>query len=136
MSHKHETEQAFLEVVKAGLDKAEEAVDDLTLMRLRQLRKQALQSVPETTAPLASAPVSSSMALREQWWMPLTSVAATVLIAVLGFHMTSQITTSVVPENETLSALEDMQILGAEQSLDFYQDLEFYQWLYEQKDLG
>jgi glutamine synthetase adenylyltransferase len=128
MMHKHESEQAFLEAVKAGLDKAEDAVDDLTLMRLRQLRKQALQSVSESSAP--------AVVLREQWWMPLTSVAATVLIAVLGFHMTTQITSTVAPQDDTFSALEDMQILGAEQSLDFYQDLEFYQWLDEQKDLG
>jgi len=132
MSHKYETEQAFLEAAKTRLDQGNDALDDLTLMRLRQMRNKALQAMPDAS----SAPASNIIALREQWWMPVTSIAATLLIAVLGFHMATQMTHKPVSADDMFSSTEDMQILGADQSLDFYQDIEFYQWLDEQKDLG
>lgn len=132
MSHKYETEQAFLEAAKTRLDQGNDALDDLTLMRLRQMRNKALQAMPDAS----SAPASNIIALREQWWMPVTSIAATLLIAVLGFHMATQMTHKPVSADDMFSSTEDMQILGADQSLDFYKDIEFYQWLDEQKDLG
>lgn len=123
-----EMQQEFLDAVKSGLDQAHDELDDLTVMRLRQMRNKALQAIPASTTPAANV-----ISLREQWWMPLTGVAATIVIAALAFHMTTQ---APQQQDDILSAMEDMQILGAEPELDFYQDLEFYQWLDEQKDLG
>ena len=123
-----EMQQEFLNAVKSGLDQAHDELDDLTVMRLRQMRNKALQAIPASVTPAANV-----ISLREQWWMPLTGVAATMVIAVLAFHMTTQ---APPQQDDMLSAMEDIQILGAEPELDFYQDLEFYQWLDEQKDLG
>lgn len=127
MSHKHETEQAFLEDIKARLDQSEDRLDDLTLMRLRRIRQQAVQ------AGSSNPPKSEVISRRERWLMPTASIAATVVITVMAFMITNRTS---LHDEDMLAAVEDIPILEAEPAPEFYENLDFYLWLDEQKDLG
>lgn len=133
MNEQHDNETVFLDSIKAQLDHSVDDLDDLTRMRLRRIRQQALQQVNTSVAPRTPVLVAREHAMREQWWMPAASVAAMVMISVLVFTLNRKMP----GHNEDMTtALQDMPILSAEQSPEFYQNLDFYQWLETQKDLG
>lgn len=102
----------FAAKAKGVFDDSVERLDGAALSRLNQGRHAALEG-------LANAEVSA------QWrrWVPAGGVAAVALVSVLLMQG---------PEVETLPGeISDFEILMEGESLEMYQDLEFYSWLDE-----
>ena len=111
---------SFLKRVKNSLDHSEKNIDARTLSQLNRIRQEALKlKKPEKTGQLKWFPAP----------LPALAMAGMVLLAVLLFSTGDR----ELPPNGNL---EDLEIL-ASNSLDFYEDLDFYAWLAEeQPDAG
>ncbi len=113
----------LLKMSKSTLDQAVDGLDTATLRDLRRVRREAL---------LASKPAASGK--RPAWLLPVggLATAATVAVLTVSLWLTS-------PENDSavqLPPLEDLALLGDAESLDFYEDLDFYLWLDDEKEAG
>lgn len=96
---------------KSAFDQQVESLDSQTLHRLRAAREKALQS--------QSSWLSS---LNFKW---LTGAGAGLALAsVLTFMIMPNLITS-----NTLSPLDDLEMLSAEADLDLVTHMDFYQWL-------
>lgn len=103
----------FAAKAKGVFDDSVERLDGAALSRLNQGRHAALES-------LAGAEVSA------QWrrWVPAGGVAAVALVSVLVLRPAEVVD---IPGEVTA----DFEILLEGESLEMYQDLEFYSWLDE-----
>lgn len=103
----------FAAKAKGVFDDSVERLDGAALSRLNQGRHTALEN-------LASAEVSA------QWrrWIPAGGVAAVALVSVMVLRG---------PEVESIPGeiTADFEILLEGESLEMYQDLEFYSWIDE-----
>jgi len=105
----------FLADVKQHLDHSCDALDARTLSRLNSIRHAALEHKQKRFSPL---------------WLSFGGmVTATFLVFSLN------LTSLQFPGSATNAAdnapIEDIEILTTTESLDFYEEYEFYQWLAE-----
>ena len=109
MNDKHITDFA-----KKALDEQVERLNSDTLQRLRMAREQALEK-------------QNKNSLGDFFtWKWLSGAGAGLAIAGLfAFMIVPKLTT------ETISPLEDLELLTAEVEMELVDDLEFYQWLDE-----
>lgn len=111
-------EAEFLTRVQRQLDQSCDRLDARTVSQLNSIRHAALEPRQKKFNPL---------------WLSFGGmVTATFLI--FSLNLTSlQLPGSVgLPvENEEAATLEDIEILTTTESLDFYEEYEFYQWLAE-----
>jgi len=116
-----ELEAAWVGQTKAVLDQSAEALDAATVSRLNQARRAALARRPA----------------RQHWFLPAGLASACVLLlAVLTWHAYRPGTSddAIFPKAATSG---DIELVSSDDSLEFYQDLEFYAWLDAQdQDLG
>lgn len=109
------TDQQFVDAVKARFDQSVEQLDAVTLSKLKSIRRSALKgSEPfyESVLPLL---------FNKRALTPL------VLAAGLAIAIFSVVRQTDVP-GSALQA-EDIEMLSASDGIDFYENLEFYQWL-------
>jgi hypothetical protein len=93
-----------------------ENLDGSTRSRLTQARHAAL------------AELTSGKSQRIRWMLPAGAAAAGVLaVAMLSNR-------APVTHTETLAVVDDIEIMTAEDSLEMYENLEFYAWLDEVSD--
>jgi len=97
----------LLATVKTHLDDSIEHYDAATRSRLTQARFRALQAKPQRPW-LRPAAVAT-----------LASTTAAMVIAIVLWQAT--------PLQDTF--IEDLEIIASNADLEFYQELEFYQWL-------
>jgi ferric-dicitrate binding protein FerR (iron transport regulator) len=116
MSDPKQTEQAFLQRVKSGLDEHEAQLDADTLRDLRLARHKALESLHKP----------------RRLWQPvgLAALAATVAVVVVSLHVLQPTTPNTAP------GMDDMALLSAGDDFDLYENLDFYQWLELEKHNG
>jgi hypothetical protein len=107
----------FLQQVTSALDKAEHGLDDTTLRELRKRRREAVE-------------ISKK---RPAWLLPVAGLA---MVATVAAFSVSLWLAAPQPSLETLPAVEDMALLGDAESLEFYEDLDFYLWLDEEQGAG
>lgn len=102
-------EKLFTDRLKHVLDEQAALLDSKTLNRLRQARLQAVNRVEHK---------------HRQYWKPVTAFAlsALLLLAIVFWPQQPGI------DNFTTS-IEDLDLLVADDSLQLYEELEFYQWL-------
>ena len=110
-------EQLLLSAAKSTLENSVDDLDASTLGRLATIRRQAVESV--TTQQASSIRLPS-------WLLPvgsLATVAAAVLVAMTLW--------TIQPDQQSapVAVLEDINLLTAPEEIEFYQDLEFYEWL-------
>ena len=110
-------EQAFLEQARTVLDRGCDGLDGYTRSRLNVIRHEAL------------ARVSGKSGFAR--WMPATGIATacTVLVVLVlfpGLQGENEVT-----EPLTGDTLQNLDLLTAEEGLEFFEDYEFYQWLAE-----
>ena len=106
-------EQAFLEKARNELDQSCERMDVQTLSRLNSIRHAALEHGKKSPAKVFLAPFGGL-------------VTACVLVFVVSVFYPGQ---PDIPDNGT--AIEDLDILTSAESLELFENLEFYQWLEE-----
>lgn len=95
--------------IRHELDRSCAALDGYTLSRLHRIRSEA---------------VARRRSRLQQWLMPFGAlVTATALVLAVGLYWRAP------AASEDSAALEDIEILAANEALDFYADYEFYQWL-------
>ena len=109
-------DQAFLHNTRQVLDHSVDALDEETSSRLRQIRYQALNNKPE----------------KHNWFTPYSAFAATAAVLVLSVTVWL---TQLPAINDEL-VLEDIPLLTTSEELDFYQELEFYNWLDDEQING
>lgn len=108
------SEEQFLQSAKRALDAAGENLDRATVARLRAARRTAIeQGLPGRGKT------------RPGWLLPLGGFAtAAIALAVAGLLWFS------APNGNLMQAnLGDMELLTAQESPDFFHELEFYEWL-------
>ena len=104
-------QDVLVDSIRRQLDHSCDALDGYTLSRLHRIRSEAV-------------------ARRRTWLQTmllpfggLVTAAALALVLGVGWRVDSGLDESGSP------ALEDIEILAANEALDFYADYEFYQWL-------
>ncbi len=97
--------------VRQTLDESAAAIDADTLSRIRQIRTQAI----------AKAEIRTS-----SWSGVMTGALATacVMVVAVMILLRSPMPTEAVP-------LDDLDLISSSESLELYEDLEFYEWLAE-----
>ena len=102
-------DEPFVASIRATLDRSAADLDAETLVRLRQGRRQALEARPRRVPWLV-------------WAGGLATAAVAILVMVLWWPVAPG------PRHHDAS-LDDVELLTAGESLDVYDDLEFYRWL-------
>ena len=113
--NEQDKEKQFVDNVKKALDLGAENLDAGTQSKLTRMRHQALD-----------AGERKGFDIRQ--WITLPAVGwATACLIVLGLAIYMQ------QPNGATPLLEDIELLAAEDNLEFYDSLEFYAWLAEEK---
>lgn len=102
-------EDRLVASARTALDRSTEALSPEIVARLRQARLQALEARPRRSSRLV-------------WAGGLATAAVAILVMVLWWPSAPG------PKHHEPS-MEDLELLTAPESLDFYEDLEFYRWL-------
>ena len=108
----------FLQKVQNTLDQSVDGLDDDTLRALRNARRKAV-----TTSER-----------RPGWLLPVGGLAMAATVA--AFSVSLWMADPQPGVNPQLPPLEDLALLGDAESLEFYQDLDFYLWLDDEQDAG
>lgn len=107
----------FLHKLSNSLDQSVEEMDVSTQARLRAARREAV--------------AASEIQSRPAWLMPVGGLATAAAVAVLTMSLW------MVTPDESMDAqlppLEDLALLSDSEGLEFYEDLDFYLWLDDEK---
>lgn len=104
----------FLQKVKQQLNESAEHLDGETLSRLNQARTKALTA--KTPRPWFAQPV----------WGGMATASVAIVVAVMWLGGKSP---------QMASGIEDIDLLTSAESIELYEDYEFYQWL-DDEDLA
>ena len=105
------TDEEFASNLKETFDESVDALDAATLSRLNRSRHAALAELAEPRK-------------RRRSWMPAAGMAAAVLLAVIVLQLPTGIRS--VPG---VASVTDMEILLDEDSIEMFEELEFYSWM-------
>jgi hypothetical protein len=108
-----------LETARAQLNRAASELDEFTVARLRAARKRAL------------AAAGARRAVRAGWWLPLTGAALATLVAV-------GVTTDWwrAPAPAAIAAADDFELLAATEGPEFFDNIDFFHWIGDERDAG
>jgi len=109
-------EQAFLDNVRKELDQSCDRLDGQTLSRLNSIRHAAIEHGQKRPGRALLAPFGG-----------LVTACVLVLVVTVLFQGQPESPVQVVPGSS--SPIEDLDILTTAESLELYENLEFYQWL-------
>ena len=115
-----EQEKKFLSVVKKALDQSADDLDGNIQSRLRQARYRALEQAEGKKVWLPG------------WGLSTASVATAALVMLIAaFYFKG-------PQQEVpqVNVLDEIEIVGSEESLEFYDELDFYVWLAEEEKIA
>lgn len=113
MSDDQEKEARFVATLKRELDRSTESMDGMTVIRLRAARLRALEAHSRPRAWLLVGGLAG------------TGVAA-ALVAIL----------LMTPAAPPITGLEQFDMLSENDSIELYDNLEFYRWLAARPDAG
>ncbi|MCG7874479.1 MAG: hypothetical protein N0C81_13410 [Candidatus Thiodiazotropha lotti] len=123
------SDEEFLSEVKQQLQQSSDALDELTLAKLGAARRRAVE-VGSRPAVYRFGDVLSL----GRGGMAILILAGLLLIASAVLLKTTN--TPVEQQMQSITLLEDMELLGAAQELEFYQELDFYLWVTDEQDSG
>ena len=109
--------QAFLDNINHRLNQSVDEIDDATLSALQKIRKATVAEAENKTTNTWS------------WLQPIPVMAIASIVLVVSVTLQMTMTSSVLPS----PALADIPLLTASDDIEFYNDLEFYQWLDAEK---
>ncbi|HIF50063.1 MAG TPA: DUF3619 family protein [Thiotrichaceae bacterium] len=112
-------EDKFESNIRQGLDEAVDTLDANTLSRIRQIRTQAVEKEKIKTEGLQLNWLFNKQGL---FVGGLATACVMVLAMMLLFNSPTSIQT--IPE-------EDIELISSSDNLEFFEDLEFYEWLEE-----
>lgn len=117
--NKPEEKDRFLQQLESTLDQSADALDDAALRDLRNVRRRAVTASEKRPAA---------------WLVPVGGFAAAATVA--AFSVSLWMSSPQPGADAQLSPLEDLALLGDAESLEFYEDLDFYLWLDDEKKSG
>ncbi|MCG7945803.1 MAG: hypothetical protein N0C84_05595 [Candidatus Thiodiazotropha taylori] len=123
------SDDAFLKEVKQQLQKSSDDLDELTLAKLGAARRRAVE-VGSRPAIYRFGDVLSL----GRGSMTILMLAGLLLIA--SAVLLNRANTPEQQQAQSITLLEDMELLGAAQELEFYQELDFYLWVTDEQDSG
>lgn len=120
-------DKAFLDDVKRRLDKGAEEIDELTLARLGAARRRAVEAGGRRHA----AWQLGDILVAGRWGRIVWLAGGLLLLAlvVLRPPLSS-------PASQPLHLLDDMELLGSSEDLEFYQELDFFIWVADEQGEG
>ncbi|MEW8218783.1 MAG: hypothetical protein AB2770_10505 [Candidatus Thiodiazotropha taylori] len=121
------SDDAFLKEVKQQLQKSSDDLDELTLAKLGAARRRAVE-VGSRPAVYRFGDVLSL----GRGSMTILMLAGLLLIA--SAVLLNRANTPEQQQAQSITLLEDMELLGAAQELEFYQELDFYLWVTDEQD--
>lgn len=117
------SEKILISAIKQTLDNSEHELDKGTLNKLQQAR---------TTAVQHSVRPGTNRSYFNPWLRPVTGAAVIALCVGLLFSVWHSGST----DYTEISSIEDLQILSEAEDFKLYEELEFYQWLADEEDIG
>ena len=105
---KDKDDQNFIDVISGDLKQSVDDLDANTLSKLTQLRSHALES---------------KTGIVHQWWFLPTGAMATACLAMLIYAV------AIAPDLAPIPTEDDIDLLSTSDSIELYEDLEFYEWL-------
>lgn len=111
------SEKALLENVREELDRSCDRLDGHTQSRLNSIRHAALEHAQKNTGRMLLAPFGGLV------------TACLLLVIVMGYYPQQSEVRS--PDIPAVLPMEDLDILTSNESLDFFENLEFYNWIEE-----
>ena len=111
-------EQVFLDNAREELDRSCDRLDGHTLSRLNSIRHAAIEHGQNRSGPALLSPFGGL-------------VTACVLVMVVAVFYQTQPEAPVQVSPGTANPIEDLDILTSAEELEFFENLEFYQWLEE-----
>ncbi len=115
------TDRSFEDKAKQALDEQAESTDPEILARLRTARREAVAEIATRSQPAQT-----------RWWgvpAPALAFATLLLVSAAVFFTTGK-------DHAPLSTIEDLELLASNPNLEFYEDLDFYDWLAEEDSLA
>jgi hypothetical protein len=110
--------------VRQQLERVASELDELTVARLRAGRKRAVAA--------AGARRTYHLMARPVWWMPLTSAAVAALVTVT-------LATDwwrAPPAAPMTAASDDIELLATSEGPEFFDNIDFYRWIEDERDAG
>ncbi|MEW8628342.1 MAG: hypothetical protein AB2551_21545 [Candidatus Thiodiazotropha sp.] len=123
------SDEAFLSEVKQQLQKSSDELDELTLAKLGAARRRAVEAASRP----AVFRIGNVLAIG-RGGMAILMLAGVLLIASVVLLKTAY--PPVQQQLQPITLLEDMELLGAAEELEFYQELDFYLWVADEQDSG
>ncbi|MCZ6762773.1 MAG: hypothetical protein O7C03_07200 [Gammaproteobacteria bacterium] len=103
----------FEQKARAALRSRDELLDEATSSRLAQAREKAMLEMPLGN---------------QRPWLAVAAIAASVVVALAWYRWPQ-------PEVPDMELLESMDLMVAEESIEFYRDLEFLEWAELEEEL-
>ena len=116
-----EKEVIFVARIKENLDEALLGLDPAISDHLRRSRKNALKASEKTQV---------------RWLLPASGFAAASIGLLALFFLLRSPKPSQIASESVQGSLEDLELLTGSETIEFYDDLEFYGWLAEQNLAG
>ncbi len=120
-------EGEFLSRVKQQLDESSERIDELTLARLGAARRRAVEAASRDSHWRLGDVLVAGRGAQLAW------LAGGLLLLLLFLIPNLQ-----TPQQglQAVQLLDDMELLGTTEDLDFYRELDFYLWVADEQDKG
>ena len=110
-------QEALLNNARRLLNEEVSQLDNATLRQLRIARTEAIEKGKKSTD-----------------WVVWAGGMATAGVGVLAF--TILFNSNISEIDQTLTGMEDLELLSSAEEIELYEDLEFYQWLEEEEATG
>ncbi len=108
----------FLNAAKRALQEAEENLDPATITRLRVARRSAIADGLRAKSPAWRA-----------WLLPIGGAVTAGLVVIMAATLWFSPPTNLIQAN-----VDDVELLTAHESPEFFADMEFYSWLDDDND--
>ncbi len=118
---RNDSEERFVAALKATLDHRLESLDGETTERLEQARRRAM---------------GAGAAQRPPRWVQAAGVAAVAASALLVVSLWFVGEGGGHDAPELLPLMEDLELLGTREDIEFFEDLDFYLWLEDEQQTG
>jgi hypothetical protein len=112
--------------VKSALDEGVSALDEEVCKRLQQARREAV---------LVAMDRQANHSRVTRWLVPAGGFAVLTLAAVLSFLIGIGPGDKLFPvDQSSMASSDDLPLLTSPESLELYEELDFYQWLEEEQE--
>ena len=109
MSNQNHDETKILQNIKAGLELSSQQLDEQTRRALQASRHAAVEQLQ-----------------KPRWtWQPVAGIAVAASVALIVFGVVTLQTN----DSDMIHHADDMSLLSSGEDFEFYENLEFYQWL-------